>query len=198
MRTKMTSMEEHFCFHRWLSGTFLLFPYHLPKEVIVKGAKSQVWKQWLLGFSWMITPQVFLKSYGVKDNKQPQGQSNLGKLPLTERLESSAIWATFQTNRPSVLLALYVFSIDVSYTMLFVFIVECQLVLMKPPVLSKPWVIWVVVRVMTTCFLLLRIYSQLVVFRWWGSGDVVVVLVLGKSFRLNTHICCLFFITIVH
>lgn len=34
---------------------------------------------------------VFEESYGVKDNRQPQGQSNLGKLPLTERLESSAI-----------------------------------------------------------------------------------------------------------
>lgn len=139
---------------------------------------------------------VFEESYGVKDNRQPQGQSNLGKLPLTERLESSAIWATFHMNRPSVLLALFVFSTHVIYTMLFVFIVECLLVLMKPPVLSKPWVIWMVVRVMTPCFLPLRIYSQLVVFRWWGSGDVVVVLVLGKSFRLSTHICCLFFIAI--
>lgn len=45
MRTKTTSMEEHFWFH-W--GIFCL-PYHPPKEVIVKGAKSQVWKTVVVG-----------------------------------------------------------------------------------------------------------------------------------------------------
>lgn len=76
---------------------------------------------------------------------------------------------------------------------MFVFIIECQLVLMKPSVFSKQWVISVVVRVMTRCFLPLRIYSQLVVIRWWGSGDVVVVLVTGKPLQLNTHICSFFY-----
>lgn len=61
------------------------------------------------------------------------------------------------------------------FVSMFMFITECQIVL-KLPGLSKPRVISVV-RVMTPCFLPLRIYSQNVVFIRWGSGDVVVVLV---------------------
>lgn len=108
MRTKMISMEEHFVF----TDVVLLFPYHLPNEVTVKGAKSQVWKAVVVGvFLDANATSVFGESRNVKDSRHPQGQSDLGKLPLTERLELS--------HEPSISFTLFVFSTHVIYTMLF-------------------------------------------------------------------------------
>lgn len=77
-RTRLVSLG-HFCLR------------YLPKEVIVKGAKSQVWKTVVVGvFLEDNATGVFGESYTIKDSRQTRGQSNLGKLPLTERLELSA------------------------------------------------------------------------------------------------------------
>lgn len=109
---------------------------------MVKGAKSQVWKTVVVGvFLEDNATGVFGESCTVKDSRQPQGQSDLGELPLTERLELSAKLSNV-SQKPSFSFTCFVcFSSHAIYTMLFVtmfvFIIECQLVLMKPPALSK-------------------------------------------------------------
>lgn len=153
--------------------------------------------QWLLGFSLKIMPQVFSgETRIVKDSRQPQGQSDLGKLPLTETGATVSFFylLCLSFNPRDLYNALFPVTI-------FVFITECQLVLEKPPVLSKPWVIfqrlwW---EWWHHVFLPLRIYSQFCCLQMVrGQGMWLWCLVLGHSDSIHTFAVCLFLITVVN
>lgn len=142
----MTWWKNTFGFTGDYLGHFCL-PCHLSKEVMVKGAKSQV----VVGvFLEDNATGVFGESYTLKDRRQPQGQSDPGKLPLTERLEPTEQHFTRTVHQFYLFVLQPTWFTQCFFVTMFVFIIECQLVLKKPPVLSKQWVM--VVRVMTPCF----------------------------------------------
>lgn len=87
-----------------------------------------------------IAAGVFGESNTIKDSRQPQGQSNLGKLPPTEKLEFSVNRKTFHVNCPSGFVCLFNPHelYNAFFVTMFVFMIECQLVLIKAPEMSKP------------------------------------------------------------
>lgn len=138
------------CFHRRRpSGTFHFAMSSSLKRPLLKVLNSRCEKQWLLGFPWKIMAQVFLE-----DSRRLQGQSNLGKVPLGNRLVQPFTWAVQQLFSPR----LFFSPCDLhkaSVITMFVLVNECQHVLMKPSTLSESWVIDLSVAemtAMTPCF----------------------------------------------
>ncbi len=169
MRIKMFSMEWTLLFKDdclWHYVGHIIFMNRSQAKVL----NARYEKQWLLGFSWQIMPQVFLERatpWRTADNhRDSPSWGNSVQLrdwscqPAEQHFTETVRWS------------LFVFSAHVIYTMLFfvtvfVFIIECQLVLMRPPVLSQPWLIlWLWWEWWHHVFLPLGIYSQFVVFTW--------------------------------
>lgn len=151
----------------------ILVPYQRtePLKVLSPGYKQQ----WFLGvFLEDNVPGVFGWNYARTNGRQ--GQSDQGKLPLAERLELQAKGEMLHRDRPSV----GFFFQPKPYMLcfhgtVFVFIIKCQLVLIKAPVMSKPWVIPAVVMTAMAPFVLPRPLSL----SFTLSGFAVSLLSLG-------------------